>query len=56
MSKRAMCFLTALELLMLWVVPAFDGDHTDEDGKPLKYVFNGYIAPQICMEAYSGDI
>ena len=56
MKKRVVCFLLVAMMLVLFAVPAIACDHTDEDGNPLKYVSVGYVAPQIGVEGYSGDI
>ena len=57
MKKRAFCFLAAAVLLLLLLpAPALACDHTDEDGEPLKYVRKGYVAPQIGVPGYSGDL
>ena len=56
MKKRAFSFLSAAMLiLMLLPVPASACDHCDEDGEPLKYVRQGYVAPDIGVPGYSGD-
>ena len=57
MKKRVLCLLAAaVAALLILPSPARACDHTDEDGEPLKYVRSGYVAPQIGVPGFSGDL
>ena len=57
MKKRIGCLLMAAVMALLFLPsPARACDHCDEDGEPLKYKRSGYVAPQIGVPGYSGDL
>ena len=55
MTKRILCFLSALLLSLLPALTLADCTHADENGVPYGLVPRGYVAPQVGVPGYSGD-
>ena len=55
MTKRILCFLSALLLALLPAWAAADCSHHNEDGVPYPMFPQGYIPPQVGVPGYTGD-